>query len=184
MTGFGKTGTNFASEQLTHQPDIMCLSKALTAGLVPMGITSCSQKIYQAFLSNEIAKGFFHGHTYSANPIACAVATKAIKLLASEKIQNNIKEIIASHSSFAEKISKHSNAKNIRHKGVILALDPNIEMDRYGNLRDELFQFFMQRGVFLRPLGNTIYLLPPYVITQRELQTVYKTIQEALEVFV
>ena len=184
MTGFGKTGTNFASEQLTHQPDIMCLSKALTAGLVPMGITSCSQKIYQAFLSNEIAKGFFHGHTYSANPIACAVATKAIELLASEKIQNNIKEIIASHSSFAEKISKHSNAKNIRHKGVILALDPNIEMDRYGNLRDELFQFFMQRGVFLRPLGNTIYLLPPYVITQRELQTVYKTIQEALEVFV
>ena len=182
MTGFGKTGKHFASDYIETKPDVMCLSKALTAGLLPMAITSCSQKIYEAFYSDEIGKGLFHGHTYSANPLACTAAIAGIELLQSDDIQKNIQRIIASHKDFDSKIKNHPKIASTRQLGVIYALDLNIEMARYGNLRDKLFAFFMDNGVFLRPLGNTIYILAPYVITNSELEKVYKTIQEALEI--
>ena len=104
MTGFGKTGKNFASEHLVNQPDIICLSKSLTAGLVPMAITSCTQKVYDAFLSDDIGKGFFHGHTYSANPTACTAALAGIELLQTEEMQQNIARITKSHAKFDERI--------------------------------------------------------------------------------
>lgn len=182
MTGFGKTGKHFASDYIETKPDVICLSKALTAGLLPMAITSCSQKIYEAFYSDEIGKGLFHGHTYSANPLACTAAIAGIELLQSDDIQKNIQRIIASHKDFDSKIKNHPKIASTRQLGVIYALDLNIEMARYGNLRDKLFAFFMDNGVFLRPLGNTIYILAPYVITNSELEKVYKTIQEALEI--
>ena len=114
MTGFGKTGRNFASDFIETKPDIICLSKALTGGLVPLAITSCTEKIYEAFLSNEMAKGFFHCHTYSANPIACAAANAAIELLQTDEIQQNIKTISESHKQFQEQISKHPKVKTAR----------------------------------------------------------------------
>ncbi len=183
MTGFGKTGKNFASEHLQNLPDIMCLSKSLTAGLVPMAITSCSQQIYDAFLSDELGKGFFHGHTYSANPTACAAALAGIELLQSEEIQSRIKIIIDSHQAFEKKIKDHPKVKETRQLGVIFALDLNIEMERYGNLRYQLFDFFMENGVCLRPLGSTIYILPPFVITDEQLNKIYTTIEKALDTF-
>jgi adenosylmethionine-8-amino-7-oxononanoate aminotransferase len=183
MTGFGKTGKNFASEYLEEQPDIICLSKALTAGLMPMAITSCSMKIYDAFYANDIAKGLFHGHTYTANPLACTAALAGLELLNSEEIQQNIQQVIRSHKEFIAKIKGHPKVTNSRQLGVIMAFDLNIEMERYGNLRNKLFQHFMENGVFLRPLGNTIYILAPYVISQKELQEVYNTILSALEKF-
>ena len=183
MTGFGKTGKNFASDYLETKPDIICLSKALTAGLLPMAITSCSQEIYDAFYSEDLEKGFFHGHTYSANPLACTAALAGIELLQSEDIQNNIKRIITSHKDFDENIKNYPKVKSTRQTGIIYALDLNIEMERYGNLRDKLFQFFMEHGVFLRPLGNTIYIQAPYVITEEQLEKVYRTIEKALDMF-
>jgi len=182
MTGFGKTGKHFASDYIETTPDIICLSKALTAGLVPMAITACTQNIYNAFLSNDMAKGFFHCHTYSGNPIACSAALAAIELLQSEEIQNNIKRIIASHQAFDKHVKSHPKVKSTRQIGVIFALDLNTKMERYGDLRDKLLKFFMDRGVFLRPLGNTIYIQPPYVITEKELQKVYHVIENALEI--
>jgi len=182
MTGFGKTGTYFASNQITTKPDIICLSKALTAGLLPMAITSCTENIYNAFLSNTMAKGFFHCHTYSANPIACATAIATIELLTSKDIQDNITQINLSHKAFAERIKEHPKVKSVRHLGVIFALDLNTDTPRYGDLRDKLLAFFMKRGVFLRPLGNTIYIQPPYVISNAELNTIYTTIEDALEI--
>lgn len=180
MTGFGKTGKNFASDFMETKPDIICLSKALTAGLLPMAITSCTEEIYNAFLSDDIAKGFFHCHTYSANPVACAAAIAGIELLKSDEIQSNIKKIIASHNQFNERIKNHSKVKSTRQLGVVFALDLNTQTERYGGLRDKLLKFFMDRGVFLRPLGNTIYIQVPYVITKIELEKVYKTIEESL----
>ncbi len=180
MTGFGKTGKNFASEYLKNQPDIICLSKSLTAGLVPMAITSCSQKVYNAFLSDDISKGFFHGHTYSANPTSCTAALAGIELLLSDEIQGDIQRVIKSHQEFDTRIRSHPKVKETRQLGVIYALDLNIEMERYGDLRYKLFNFFMERGVYLRPLGNTIYILAPYVITDEQLQKIYKTIEEVL----
>ncbi|PHR70740.1 MAG: adenosylmethionine--8-amino-7-oxononanoate transaminase [Lutibacter sp.] len=182
MTGFGKTGKNFASEYMDTKPDIICLSKALTAGLLPMAITSCTQEIYDAFLSDDISKGFFHCHTYSANPVACAAAIAGIELLQSDEIQKGIKEIIASHKRFNERIKNHPKVKLTRQLGVVFAIDLNTNTERYGGLRDKLLKFFMDRGVFLRPLGNTIYIQVPYIITKKELEKVYKTIEESLEI--
>ncbi|MDC6351064.1 adenosylmethionine--8-amino-7-oxononanoate transaminase [Zeaxanthinibacter sp. PT1] len=183
MTGFGKTGKYFASLYMETKPDIICLSKALTAGLLPMAATSCSQQIYDAFYSDELGKGFFHGHTYTANPLACTAALAALQLLRSGEIQRDIDRIVNSHRNFASEIESHSRVANVRQCGVILALDLDVSMERYGNLRDRLYKHFMDQGVFLRPLGNTIYILAPYVITVQQLTTVYDSIRTALDLF-
>ena len=183
MTGFGKTGKYFASDYMDEKPDVVCMSKALTAGLLPMGLTSCSQKIYDAFYSDEIAKGLFHGHTYTANPLACSAALAAVELLVSEEMQANIQRISKANIQFGKKLEAHPKVRNIRSKGVIFAFELDVETDRYGGLRNQLFKYFMDNGVFLRPLGNTIYILTPYVISEEELQKVYSVIEESLSVF-
>jgi len=183
MTGFGKTGTNFAVDQLEYKPEIICLSKALTAGMFPLSITSCSQKVFDRFLSKDVHKGFFHAHTFSAHPLGCAAAIAGIKLLNSSEIKNQRETIASLHQHFAQSIKDHPSVKNVRCKGVILAIDLNIKMERYGNLRDQLYQFFIERGIALRPLGSTIYVLPPYVITKEELKKIYEVIEESLVIF-
>ena len=182
MTGFGKTGTIFASDQMETKPDIICLSKALTAGLMPMAITSCTQEVYDAFYSDDLAKGLFHGHTYTANPLACTAALSGIELLQSEAIQKNIIRIIESHKTFGEEIEPHPKVASIRQCGVIFALDLDVKIERYGNLRDKLFKHFMDNGVFLRPLGNTIYILAPYIITEEQLKKIYASIKDVLSI--
>lgn len=183
MTGFGKTGKNFASDYLETKPDVVCLSKALSAGMVPMGITTCTQEIYDAFYADEIAKGLFHGHTYTGNPLACAAALAAIELFQSKEIQHNIELITKAHQTFSNELQQHPKVKNVRQLGLILAFDLAVEMERYGDMRNTLFSFFMQRGVFLRPLGNTIYLLPPFITSQVQLEVLYQRIRECLVQF-
>lgn len=183
MTGFGKTGKHFASLYLDTYPDIICLSKSLTAGLVPMSLTTCTQEIFDAFLDDAISKGFFHAHTYSANPTACAAAIAGIELLTSAEMQDNIERIHKKHSAFAKAIKTHPKAMNVRVKGVIFALELDTKMERYGELRNQLYTHFMDRGVALRPLGNTIYILPPFVTSNEQLDTIYKAIEDALDVF-
>ena len=183
MTGFGKTGSYFASDYMVNKPDIMCLSKALTAGMMPMAITSCTKNVYDAFYSDDIAKGLFHGHTYTANPLACTAALAGIELLRSNEMQKNIQRIIQSHEKFDLEIKNHPKIAGTRQCGIIYALDLDVKMERYGNLRNTLFKHFMDNGVFLRPLGNTIYILAPYVITDGQLKNIYSVIKEALELF-
>ncbi|MCB0372626.1 MAG: adenosylmethionine--8-amino-7-oxononanoate transaminase [Muricauda sp.] len=180
MTGFGKTGRYFASDYLETKPDIMCLSKALTAGLIPMGLTTCSEEVYMAFYSDDVTKGLFHGHTYTANPLACTAALAALELLQTDAIQQNIQEISAWHREFDEEIKQHPQVANTRQLGVIYALDLNVQMERYGNLRDKLFKHFMNHGVFLRPLGNTIYILAPYVTTKPQMERIYSAIRSVV----
>jgi len=183
MTGFGKTGKDFACNYLDNKPDIMCLSKALTAGMFPLSITSCSLDIFNAFLSDEVSKGFFHAHTFSAHPIGCAAALAGIELLNSAEILERRKQIERMHQEFVTEIRNHNSVKEVRCMGVILAIDLNVQTDRYGSLRDKLYKYFMEQGVILRPLGNTIYTLPPYVITDEQLQKVYDSIRNVLETF-
>lgn len=183
MTGFGKTGKHFASLHLDTYPDIICLSKSLTAGLVPMSLTTCTQAIFDAFLDDTISKGFFHAHTYSANPIACAAAIAGIELLTSSEMQHNIDRIYKKHIAFAKAIKTHPKAINVRVKGVIFAVELNTKMERYGSIRNQLYTHFMDRGIALRPLGNTIYILPPFITSDAQLDAIYKAIEEALEVF-
>tara|TARA_B100001765_G_scaffold45350_1_gene26209 strand:- start:7236 stop:8501 length:1266 start_codon:yes stop_codon:yes gene_type:complete len=183
MTGFGKTGSFFASDHISIKPDVMCLSKALTAGLVPMGITTCTQEIYDAFYDDDIGKGLFHAHTYSANPIACATAIAGIDLLQSEEIQQNIKTIQSWHQEFSNEIKDHSKVKTTRQQGVIFALELDIAMERYGDLRYRIYEFCMAEGVYLRPLGATIYILAPYITTRDQMERVYAAIRKVLDAF-
>jgi len=183
MTGFGKTGKNFASEYMNTLPDIMCMSKALTAGLLPMAVTSCTQDVFDAFYSDELSKGLFHGHTYTANPLACTAALAGIELLNSVEIQKDILRITKSHQDFNNRIKDHPKVTNIRQLGVIYAFDLNVKMERYGEVRNQLFNHFMDFGVFLRPLGNTIYILAPFIISEEELEKIYSSIESALEKF-
>lgn len=181
MTGFGKTGTCFASEQLETQPDVICLSKALTAGMLPMGVTACQEFIYDAFYDDDVAKGLFHAHTYSGNPLACAVALEAINLYESSDIQQRLLFLSEAHHQFKLQLENHPKIKSIRHLGVILAMDLDLNIERYSNIRDKLYEFFMKRGVYLRPLGETIYIVPPYIISRDELSKVYQSFEDVLD---
>lgn len=180
MTGFGKTGNHFASDSIPTQPDIICLAKALTGGMVPMGLTTCTPMVYEAFLSEKPAKGFFHGHTYSANPIACAAAQAAIELLKRPDMKQNRRRVEQRHIRFGAEIQAHPKVAAVRHCGVILAFDLNRDAPRYGRLRNAIYDYFMVRGVYLRPLGHTVYILPPYTISESELTQIYQTIKSFL----
>jgi adenosylmethionine---8-amino-7-oxononanoate aminotransferase len=180
FTGFGRTGKLFASEYLQHQPDIMCVSKGITGGALPLGVTSCSKKIVKAFLDANPTKTFFHGHSYTANPIACAAANASFALLTSAVCQNNIARIAKSHDSFAKKIRGHQQVKSIKTLGTIFSIELTTpDPTSYLNAsRKKIYKFFLDRNILLRPLGNVIYFLPPYVITDEQLETVYGAIEE------
>jgi adenosylmethionine---8-amino-7-oxononanoate aminotransferase len=183
MTGFGKTGKNFACDYLKNQPDMMCLSKALTGGTIPMAITSFTQEIFDCFYDNDINKALFHGHTFTANPTGCAAALASLDLLQSKDIQDNIKRINQSHLVFENKIKSHPKVKTTRVLGVIFALE--IETDNgeyYGELRNKLYDFFIKNGIILRPIGGIVYIMPPYIITDEQLQKVYAIVEKSLEI--
>jgi adenosylmethionine-8-amino-7-oxononanoate aminotransferase len=184
MTGFGKSGKTFACEYLSEQPDMMCLSKALTGGTIPMAVTSFTQEIFDGFLSNDVNKALFHGHTFTGNPTGCAAALAAIELLFSTEMQENISRIEQRHLQFAHRLEKYANVQNCRTLGVILAFEIKRESveSYYGDFRNKLYAFFIENGIILRPVGNTIYVLPPYVTTNEQLEIIYKTIEKALEI--
>ena len=184
MTGFGKTGKNFATDYLINKPDMMCLSKALTAGTIPMAITTFTQEIYDGFYDDDINKALFHGHTFTANPTGCAAALASLELLQTPEIQANIKRVNQCHLDFENKIKNHSKVRTTRVLGVIFALEikSDIKESYYGSLRNKLYYFFIENGVILRPVGNVVYVLPPYIITNSQLQKVYQTIEDALEI--
>lgn len=183
MTGFGKTGKTFASNYLSVNPDIFCLSKALTGGMLPMAITSFTQTIYDGFLHNESGKALLHGHTFTANPLGCAAAIAAISLMEKQETQDQIQWIHQQHLQFQSEMQRHPKVENVRVMGVIFALDVISEdKEYYGNLRNKMYQFFIQNGLILRPIGNTIYLLPPYVILPTELEFMYEKVREVLTI--
>jgi adenosylmethionine---8-amino-7-oxononanoate aminotransferase len=182
MTGFGKTGKTFACNFLTQQPDMICLSKALTGGTIPMAVTTFTRQIFDAFYDENTNKALFHGHTFTANPTGCAAALASISLLQTKEMQDNIKRIHESHLYFENTIKSHNKVKTTRVLGVIFALEVKTDTEEsyYGNLRNKLYNLFIQNGIILRPIGNIVYILPPYVITNKQLEKIYKTIQNVL----
>ncbi len=184
MTGFGKTGKNFACDYLQTQPDMMCLSKALTGGTIPMAITTFTQEIFDGFYDDDVNKALFHGHTFTANPTGCAAALASMQLLESKDMQQNIQSINEQHLTFQSKIQNHPKVKTTRVLGVIFALEIKTASNEsyYGNLRNQLYNFFIDKGVILRPVGNIVYVLPPYIISNNQLQKIHQTIEEALEI--
>ena len=184
MTGFGKTGKTFASDYLVEQPDMMCLSKALTGGTIPMAITTFTQEIFDAFYDEDINKALFHGHTFTANPTGCAAVLASLELLQTPAMQANIARVNAMHLAFEKRVQSHPKVVTTRVLGVIFALEIKTESaaSYYGNLRNKLYNFFIENGVILRPVGNIVYILPPYVITDEQLEKVYQVVESALEI--
>jgi len=185
MTGFGKTGKNFACDYLQQQPDMMCLSKALTGGTIPMALTTFTAALFDGFYDEDVNKALFHGHTFTANPTGCAAALAGLELLESEAVKSGIKRINEQHLSFQKRIENHPRVKTTRILGVIFALE-FIRDDAdsyYGDFRNKLYAFFIEKGVIMRPVGNIVYILPPYVISAEELEKVYEIIAEALDKF-
>jgi len=183
MTGFGKTGKIFAMDYVSENPDMICLSKALTGGTIPMAITTFTQDVFDAFYDDDINKALFHGHTFTANPTGCAAALASMNLLQTEEMQTNIARINASHLKFQKKIECHPKVITARTLGVIFAVEikSDSEESYYGTMRNKLYDFFIDKGVILRPVGNIVYILPPYIITNEQLQYVYTVIEEAIE---
>lgn len=184
MTGFGKTGKNFACDYLELQPDMMCISKALTGGTIPMAITTFTQELFDGFYDDDVNKALFHGHTFTANPTGCAAALASLELLQSNDMQDNILRINQRHLKFQEKIRNHSRVRETRVLGVIFALEikRDSEESYYGDFRNKLYDFFIANGVILRPVGNIVYILPPYIISNSQLEKVYAVVEEALEI--
>jgi adenosylmethionine-8-amino-7-oxononanoate aminotransferase len=182
FTGFGRTGKTFACEYLTETPDIIAVSKGITGGTMALGVTGCSQKIIAAFESSDFTKTFFHGHSYTANPIACAAANASFELLMKVECQQQIIKINKLHEDFRTRLGNHEKIREIRCLGTILALELKTEEGTsYANdLRKKIYPFFLERDILLRPLGNTIYVLPPYVISEAELMKVYSCIEQFL----
>jgi len=183
FTGFGRTGKPFACNHVSEQPDIMCFSKGLTGGTMALGLTTCTQNIYDAFLSDDRLKTLFHGHSFTANPVACAAALASLDLFLEPETSENIKRIESMHKQFAIKIKDHPKIKTIRQTGTILAMEWQTGNDTsyFNSLRDTLYSYFLEACIILRPLGNTIYILPPYCITDAQLTYVYSKIEQALE---
>ena len=175
MTGFGRTGKLFATDHLENDPDIMCLSKGLTGGTMAMGITACNYKIVQAFESNELSKALLHGHSYTGNPIACAAANASFDLLIDDACTNAREMINKNHLKFKQKLVLSGMVDNVRILGTILAFDIRVsEATSYDNeIRKKIFPYFLKKNILLRPLGNVIYIMPPYIITKAQLEEVY-----------
>ncbi len=188
MTGFGRTGKLFASEYCEEKPDIICLSKGLTGGTLPMGITACTQKIVDAYITDDKLKTFFHGHSYTANPLACAAALASLDLLQKEDCAKQIERIEWQHQSFSTQIRNlkpgtRNKIKNLRQTGTILAFEIITEgKDEYlNNISAMITKSCLRQGVYIRPLGNTVYIMPPYCITEDQLQKVYATLTDVIE---
>ena len=183
MTGFGRLEGFTASESMQNKPDIICMSKGLTAGVLPMGLTLATEELYNGFYSSDRSKAFMHGHSFTANPIGCAAALAGLDLWNSEWVQFQRKNLMAHQQKAAEKLVLHPKAKNVRCLGTLLALEIDLEgeAETYGAQRDALYAFFIERGVLLRPLGNTLYVLPPFTIDDNELKTIYSAIHACLD---
>jgi adenosylmethionine-8-amino-7-oxononanoate aminotransferase len=181
MTGFGRTGKLFVSEYLTNKPDIICLSKGLTGGTMALGVTACTNEIYQAFINDDKLKTFFHGHSFTANPLACTTALASLDLWQQNNCLETIQWLTDQNQNFAKKLTTQFSQvtiKNVRVLGTILAFEIVGGKDEYlNNISSIITQKAMAAGVYIRPLGNTVYIMPPYCITKKELEKVYKVVE-------
>jgi adenosylmethionine-8-amino-7-oxononanoate aminotransferase len=174
LTGFGRTGKLFAGEYLRHKADIICLSKGLTGGTMALGVTAATEKIFRAFLSDDKRKTLFHGHSFTANPIACSVSLASLDLLLEEDCLRRIGQLSRRHQVFLDTLRSFPIVKNARTLGTILAFEINTGRYEYINaIGPDITRAALEAGIYLRPLGNTVYVMPPYCMTEKEMDQVY-----------
>jgi len=183
MTGFFRTGRFFASDFLKYKPDIFCLSKGITGGTMPLGVTSCTEIIHQAFVDDDVHKTLYHGHSYTANPVACSAALASMDLYERKTFLKNILRIEVKHNKFVKTIKAHDALIDVRQQGTIVALDLKTDEETtYTNkIRQKISVFFRDKKILIRPLGNVLYLMPPYCISNNDLDYIYGAVGEFLE---
>jgi adenosylmethionine---8-amino-7-oxononanoate aminotransferase len=182
LTGFGRTGKMFACDLAGVAPDLMCLSKGITGGFLPMGVTLCSDRVEMAFRSENRLHTFYHGHSYTGNALACAAANASLRIFDEEPVFERIAVMAEINSERLAELKKFPQVGEVRQIGTIGAIELRAGDAGYlSAMRPKLYQFFLERGVLLRPLGNVVYVLPPFVIAPVELHHVYDVIVEAIE---
>ncbi|WP_423876645.1 adenosylmethionine--8-amino-7-oxononanoate transaminase [Bradyrhizobium sp.] len=180
MTGWGRTGTLFACEQADVAPDIACYSKGLTGGALPLAVTLCRDEIFEAHFSQDRSRTFFHSSSYTANPIACAAAKANLDLWNDPAVAAGVAAVAAMQENAVSTLRADDRFKNVRRTGTITALELEVRDGGYlAGIGPKLLAFFGNRGLLLRPLGNTIYVMPPYCVTQADLDEIYAAIAEA-----
>ena len=181
LTGFGRTGALFAGHHLTQTADIICLSKGLTGGTMALGVTAATERVFEAFLSDDRRKTLFHGHSFTANPLACTAGLASLDLLLAPDCMTRIKAINSRHTAFTERIKGFDIVRDVRILGTVIAFEIDHGDDGYINpMGLDLTRAALDEGIYLRPLGNTVYILPPYCITDEELEKVYGFIERYL----
>lgn len=184
MTGFGRTGTLFACEQAGITPDILCMAKGLTGGSLPLAATLCTPEIFQAHYSSDRSRTFFHSSSFTANPVACAAARANLEIWQEEPVRERVAALGVLQEERLAPLRGDPRFENIRRLGTIAALDLKVPDPGYlAGLGPELTAFFHARGILLRPLGNTIYVMPPYCVTAAELDLIYDAIGAAAAKF-
>jgi adenosylmethionine-8-amino-7-oxononanoate aminotransferase len=182
MTGWGRTGTRFACDQAGVIPDIVCLSKGLTGGAIPLAVTLCSEPIFAAHLSTDRAKTFYHSSSYTANPIACAAAVANLDIWRDEPVQQRIDALADAQAAHLGMLASDPRVADPRRLGTIAAFDIVAPDSGYLSiLAPRLITHYRDRGILLRPLGNTVYVMPPYCITPDELAQVWGAIATSLD---
>jgi len=172
----------FACDHAGVVPDLLCLAKGLTGGFLPLAATLCRDEVYKAFYSTDRSKAFFHGHSYSANPLGCAAAIANLKIFETEPVFERIAAIEQVHKERLADFRTHKAVSDVRMLGTIAAVELHAGDSGYlSSLRPRLYEFFIENGVLLRPLGNVVYTVPPYVIGAHDLHYVYDVIGKALE---
>lgn len=180
MTGWGRTGTLLACEQAGVVPDILCLSKGLTGGAVPLAVTMASEAVYDAHLSTDRAKMFFHSSSYTANPIACAAAVANLAIWREEPVRARVADLARRQADRIARLATLPHVRDARVCGTIAALEISSGADGYlSALGPRLMAHFHARDLLLRPLGNTVYVMPPYGIDDADLDACYAAIEEA-----
>ena len=180
MTGFGRTGSLFACQRAGLKPDLMALSKGLTGGFLPMGVTMASERLYRGFISETPAQTFFHGHSFTANPLGCAAALASLDLL--QHNPGRYQQFDARHTPLLEELADHPLVKRIRCQGTMAAFELDAGSTGYLNpIGKQLQRHCLDQGVYIRPLGNVVYLLPPLSISEAQLQQCYAAIQSGLQ---
>jgi adenosylmethionine-8-amino-7-oxononanoate aminotransferase len=184
MTGFGRTGTLFACEQAEIVPDIACYAKGITGGSLPLAVTMCSARIFEAHYSTDRRRTFFHSSSYNANPIACAAALANLDVWEQGDARARVARLGAMQEERLARFAADARFSDVRRLGTITALDLRVGDAGYlATIGPALYEFFISRGLLLRPLGNTIYVLPPYCVDANELDTLYAAIDEAATQF-
>jgi adenosylmethionine-8-amino-7-oxononanoate aminotransferase len=182
LTGFGRTGKMFACEVAAVVPDLMCLSKGITGGFLAMGATVCTDKVQAPFHSENRLHTFYHGHSYTGSALACAAANASLQIFDDEPVFERIAMIAAVHAERLPQFAKLEKVGNVRQIGSVGAIELRTDDAGYlSSMRAKLYNYFIDRGVLLRPLGNVVYVLPPYVITREELHYVYDVILQAID---